>query len=271
MSDIVSVVNTLAENIYESIEKDVYKLLDELLYIDKNLLDLQVFKKLSLDSDKNTVILLALCFITMFLICFAIRRIIAMYTAKPSNTAGFILRIIICSTLAMSSYYICEILLDINFKISEVFMEMGEDVTGKEILFNTIKDVISSFGQEDGFISLNGAIKGMVGFGAISLLLNFCVRYVTVIFLVITAPLCFMMAINSSTFGIFTKWLKLLVINLFIQNITAIVIIIPLCISDTSSTVFKTLLVGSIYILYKINPFVSDIFSNLNITRGNNQ
>lgn len=270
MGDIVSVINTLAENVYSSIEQEVFVFLDEMLVIDKKILKLDIFKKLSFSSEDNYIILLALCFVTMFVICFGIKKIINMYSgSNDANTWKFVLKLIVSTMLMVSSYFLIETLLDINNMITEVLKSIGEETTGYEISFETLKTVINKIDTSSGFLSLNGAIKGLAGFGAVTVLINFCIRYITVVFLILVSPIAFMLSINDSTFGMFSQWLKLTISNLIIQNIVILVVMIPLSTKDMESNIFKILLVGSIYILYKVNSFVFEITAGFNIRKGN--
>lgn len=270
MDDIISVINTLAQNIFSAVDGELFDILDSLVVIDKEILLTEPIQKLSFKAEDSSIIILALSFITMFAICFGIKSLISMYSAEESkHTVKFILRVVICTIFMMSSYFLIETVLDINTLFGDVLRNIGEEVTGKEISFITLKELVLELEKDmtDSAISLDGAIKGLISFGVVSLLFTFAIRYVTVIFLIITTPIAIMLAINDSTFNIFVKWCKLLFINLFVQNIVIIVITIPLCMEDTDSIIFKVILVGSIYILYKIKSFASDLLNDFYIKR----
>lgn len=272
MEDIISVINTLAENIFSAVDGELFDILDSLVMIDKDILLTEPIKKLGFKSEDNSIILLALTFITMFAIFFGVRRLINMYNAGAGkDTAKFILRVVVCTILMMSSYFLIETVLDINKLFGDALKNIGEEVADKEISFITLKETILELEKDmtDTALSLDGVIKGMVSFGVVSLVFTFAIRYVTVIFLIIISPIAIMLAINDSTFGIFVKWCKTFITNLFIQNIVILVITIPLCIEDTESVIFKVILVGSIYILYKIKNFATDLLNDFHIKRSN--
>jgi len=270
VGDIISVINTLAQNIFSAVDGELFDILDDIVIIDKGILHTEPIQKLSFKAEDSSIILLALSFITLFAICFGIKRLISMYTAESSkDTVKFILRVVICTIFMMSSFFLIETVLDINTLFGDVLRNIGEEVTGKEISILTLKELILELEKDmtDTVISLDGAIKGIVSFGVISLLFTFAIRYVTVIFLIIITPIAIMLAINDSTFGIFVKWCKLLFFNLFIQNIVIIIITIPLCIESTDTVIFKVILVGSIYILYKIKTFAGEMLNDFHINR----
>lgn len=270
MQDIISVINTLAQNIFSAVDGELFDILDSLVIIDKKILLIEPIEKLSFKAEDSSIIILALSFITMFTICFGIRRLISMYSAQSSkHTVKFILRVVICTIFMTSSYFLIETVLDINMLFGDILKNIGEDVTGKEISFITLKELVLELEKDmtDSAISLDGAIKGLISFGVISLLFTFAIRYVTIVFLIIITPIAIMLAINDSTFNIFVKWCKLLFINLFVQNIVIVIITIPLCMEDTDSIIFKVILVGSIYILYKIKTFSNDLLNDFYIRR----
>ena len=266
MGDIISVINTLAQNLYSAIEKEVFVALDNLLIIQKDILKAEPLKRLSITSDSNSIILLAICFTTIAGICFGLRKMMGMYKGESNiDIMQFILRLIACSILSVYSWYICETLLDINSMISDVIQSIGHDIVGSKINFDTLKNIISNMKPDENFLSLDGAITGMVGFGATTLLFTFCIRYFMTIFLIIVAPISFMLAIDKNTYGIFCRWFKAFIANITIQNIALVFMIIPLSIKDTDNVMFKVVLVGSIYSLYKINDFVKGIVSHMSL------
>lgn len=271
MDNIISVINTLLQNIFSAVDGELFDILDSLVMINKDILLTEPIEKLGFKSEDNSIILIALTFITMFAIFFGIKRLINMYNAgSTKDTAKFILRVVICTILMMSSYFLIETVLNINELFGDVLKNIGEEITDKEISFVTLKETILELEKDmtDTAISLDGVIKGMVSFGVVSLVFTFAIRYVTVIFLILISPIAIMLAINDSTFVIFVKWCKLFITNLFIQNAVLLVITIPLCIDDVDSVMFKVILVGSIYILYKIKSFAGDLLNDFHIKRS---
>ena len=160
---------------------------------------------------------------------------------------------------------VLEQVLYINGLFSEIIASIGKDLTGEKICFENLKEVIVNLDKymSEEALSIDGIIKGVVSFGATTILISFAIRYVTLIFLIIVAPIIIMFACSSATSGIFKSWLKIFVTNLFVQHIALIILIIPLMFKGTKSEMFKIILVGSIYLLYKINNFTKDFLGNI--------
>ena len=72
-----------------------------------------------------------------------------------------------------------------------------------------------------------------------------------------------MFAASSATYGIFKSWIKMLCGNLFMQNVVVIILMIPLAVRNVDNNLFKIILVGSIYLLYKINNFSKELLGNI--------
>jgi len=83
------------------------------------------------------------------------------------------------------------------------------------------------------------------------------------IFLSVVSPVAIMFAASSATYGIFKSWVKMLLSNLFMQNVVVIILMIPLAVRDVDSDLFKIILVGSIYLLYRINNFSKEFLGNI--------
>ena len=181
----------------------------------------------------------------------------------------FIIKILIVSITVNCSFYICKQILEIFYLLTDVIDKIGVDITGKEIIFNNFKDIVLNIKdlQTNDILSLNGIVKGTISFGAIAILINFSIRYVTVIFLIIVSPLAIMCLSSDVTSGIFYTWGKMLLVSLLVQIVIKILIIIPMSYKDVNSLIFKIILVGTIYIIYKINNFVNELLVKIAVNK----
>ena len=111
-------------------------------------------------------------------------------------------------------------------------------------------------------LSIDGIIKGVISFGATTMLITFAIRYVTIMFLILVSPIAIMCASSSMTYGIFKNWTRSFLGNLLMQNIVVMILMIPLCVREVDNDLFKIILVGSIYLLYRINSFSKEFLGN---------
>lgn len=266
VTNIINAINVIAEKIFKSVEGEVFKGLDNLLIINSEILDKEPLKTLFVKSDGEGIIVLAMSFVIFFLIYYIIYRMIAMYNGENIDSIfKYMLRIIICVICSASSLFILGEVLNINGLLTEVITSIGKDLTGVEICFESLRELVLNLDEymSEEALSIDGIIKGVISFGATTILITFAIRYVTIIFLSIVSPIAIMFAASSSTYGIFKSWVKMFLGNLFIQNIVVIILMIPLATRKVDSDLFKIILVGSIYLLYRINKFSKEFLGNI--------
>lgn len=266
VDNILNAINIIAEKIFKSVEGEVFKGLDEFLIINETILEKEPLKTLFLQSDGKGLMILVMSFVIFFLVYYIVARMIAMYNGENvDNVFKYMLRIVICVICSMSSFFLCEQMLNINGILTDTIVNIGKDLTGEKICFESLREIVLNL---DGYmsqeaLSIDGIIKGVISFGATTILITFAIRYVTLIFLIFISPITIMFAASSSTYGIFKSWIKMLCSQLLIQNIVIIILMIPLSVKNVDNNLFRIILVGSVYLLYKINNFSKEFLGNI--------
>lgn len=266
VTNIINAINVIAEKIFKSVEGEVFKGLDDLLIINHEILDKEPLKMLFAKNDGEGLIVLVTSFVIFFLVYYLIARMIAMYNGENvDNIFKYMLRIIVCVICSTSSLFILEQVLNINGLLTESITSVGRDLTGEKICFENLRELVLNLDEymSKEAISIDGIIKGVISFGATTILITFAIRYVTIIFLSIISPIAIMFAASSSTYGIFKNWVRMFLGNLLIQNVIVIILMIPLSVRNVDSDLFKIILVGSIYLLYRINNFSKEFLGNI--------
>ena len=264
--DILNNLNTISEKLFKSVESQVYKVLDDLVVIGPNILNVEPLKKLCSIEKINGIIIIANSLIIMYAIYFAICQIVNLYNGENIVSGyKFIIKLVVVSLFVNFSYYICSEILNLFNLLTESIDIFCKDISGTNINFTSLKEAIINIKDflDNDLLSINGIIKGMVSFGSVSILINFSIRYVTIIFLILLSPFAFLSLTSRATSGIFETWIKLMVINLSIQIIVKLIILIPIVYKQTNTTMYKIILVGCIYLIYKVNSFTKEIFSKI--------
>lgn len=257
-------INILLEKIYKSVEGNVYELLDKLITISADILNKEPLKYIF--EDEYGVVFIATSLILFYVVQYIFMKLIAMYNGNnPENIFKFILRIIITVAIASSSKYICEVVLEINETFTSIISSIGENISKQEISFVGFGEVVTDLEKymSSDNLGIDGMIKGFISFGAITLLINYSVRYVTIIFCILVMPLAIMFSITLSTRGIFNSWLKICIVNLSQQWIVKLLLIIPLSFKQVDTDIFKIVVLGTIYLLYKINVFSKEFLGSI--------
>lgn len=264
--NIINSINIVIEKIYKSVEGQVYDLLDKTTVISPNILNKEPLSKVYEKNGESIFMIICLGLITFYSIHYIIERLVSMYDGNTSEGIyKFVLKLMLSIILMGSSLYLVETALNINDLITGAVSQAGKEITGQTISFNSLKEKITDldkYMQQD-FVSLDGLIKSFVAFGAITLLVNFSVRYVTIIFLIIVAPLGIMFMASSITAGASKAWLKMFVTTITMQIVVQLLLIIPLSFKDVNTSMFRIILVGTIYLLYRLNTFAKDLLGNI--------
>lgn len=276
--NLINSLNTVSQKLFKSIEGEVFSQIDNLVNITPKLFNEEPLKNIFSQDKINSLIVIANSLILFYVIYFIISKIISVYNGNKSDSVYvFVIKLIIVEVLVNSSYVICEEIINLNSLFTNCIDGFMKEITGKVVNFENLKENIVELNDllKSDMLSLDGIIKGVISFGSISILINFAIRYVTVIFLIIISPFAFVSLSNELTLGIFKTWIKTLFVTLMTQVIVKFVILIPMLYKDVNSMMYKIILVGSIYIIYKINNFTKEIFikitsdvSKMNIFNG---
>ncbi len=270
VSTIVNVINALCENLFSSIDTNIFPLLDELVFIDKQILNTgDKMNKLLSTSPTSGVLLLANSLFTAFVLYYAARLIISHLTGgNIESPAKFFLKAFLSGVCANFSLQICTFFINSTNLISTFFSELGKSIFGTNISFSTLTTMLNQTTSNsfDAF-SLDGILSGMLSISSFALIISFAFRYILIKVLVLLSPFAMLCLSNSSTIGFFKSWFKSLLSLLILQIVISIIMLIPFAlIKENSSTLFnKVLLVGSIMALLKSNQLVKEIIGGIGI------
>ncbi len=265
-SNIVGNLNLLSEKIFKVLEAEVYEILDKIINITPDILNNEPLKTLFVSNKSNGIIMIANALILFYVLHYIVLQMISIYNGKNiENVYQFIFKIIVIGILVNNSHFICEIILKIFNSLSYGVDIFCKEFVKKDLNFTTLKENIYNIKgiEKSDFLSVLGLIKGMISFGSISMLITLSIRYVTVILLILISPIAILALCSDSTSGFSKMWFKTLLINLSMQIFIKLILIIPITYKDTKSSIYKVIILGSLYLLYKLNSFINNIFSRV--------
>jgi len=263
VNDIINSLNLISEKLFKSVEGEVYTTLDKIVNISPDILKSDPLKNIFFENKVNGIILIANSLMMLYITYYMFTQLISLYNGNTTeNVYTFIIKLVVVFILINNSYFICELILNITIEITSSIELYGEDISGQDVTFSNLKEKIISIKDfmKNDLLSLDGLIKGVISFGAITILINFSIRYVTMIFLLIIFPLALTTLTSNITSGIFKSYFKIFIVTLLTQIVVKLVILIPLMYKDIDSIMYKIVLVGTIYIIYRINTFVKELF-----------
>lgn len=270
VSIIIQTINTIFSNFFSSIDTNIYDNLDNLVFLNSDILSNTFIKKLLGENGKNSLIYLAdalLLGISMFYVVrYYYSNMVDINIEKPNQ---FIFKLLIFAFVINSSYFVLDQLLNLTFLFSSSIQEIGQNITGHNINFAeliiSINNKISINTNEFNIFSFDGIIKSFVSVGFFNLIFIYSLRYIFIEVLVLFSPFAILSLINSSTSWIFRSWFKTLFSLLLIQVFIPLVIIVILSIDNN-----KILYVGGIYALVKLNDYIREIFGGVSLNVSQN-
>lgn len=270
INDILNSLNIISEKLFKSVEGQVYIVLDKIVNIKPDILNEEPLKSIFLEGKLNGVIVVANSFILFYITYYVFTQLMSMYNGKKAENAYlFVMKIIVVFVLVNNSYFICSMFLEVLDAFNNAILQLGESVAKQAVSFERLKESILSIDDfmKNDLLSLNGLIKGVISFGIITILINFSIRYVTIIFLIIISPFAIMSISGAISLGFFKTWLRMFITNMSIQIVVNLLLIIPLVYKETGDLMYKIILVGTIYLMYKITEFTRELFVKISEDR----
>ena len=269
---IIDTINTIFGNLFGSIDNSLYTFLDDLTFINSDILQDNHFEKLFGTSVSNGILIIANSLLFGFLLYYGLRYLLSHFTYHPVESPGnFVLKLIIYGIAMNFSFFILEMILDLNSNITLAIRSLGENLTGKDICFSELIQSMNPNVAVDtnalDIFTIDGLLKGTLSFSLLSLVLSYAFRYIMVQVFILLAPFAILSLSLNTTSWFFKSWAKNLFSLLLIQIIVALVLLILFSIPYNSGDLFtKIIYLGGIYTLIKANSFVREFVGGISTT-----
>ena len=266
---IINTINTIFETLFSSIDNSLYSVLDDVTFINSNILYDKNFEILFGTSTSNGILLIANSFLLGFILYYSARYLIAHFTYTQSETPfSFIFKLILCGIAMNFSFFILEMIIDLNFNVSYAIRSLGQNLFNKNVCFSelitTINTNIAIDTNSLNIFSLDGLIKGVLSLSLLNLIFSYSLRYILIKVFVLLAPFAFLSLCLNKTSWFFNAWFRNIFSLLFIQIIVSLVLLILFSMDFSSDNLFsKFVYVGGIYALIKTNSLVRDFIGGV--------
>lgn len=266
---ILNTINYIFETLLSSIDNKLYGILDDLTFINSDILHDDYFSKIFGTSTTNGILLIANSLLLGILLYYAIRYFLAHITyVEAEKPFAFIFKLIIYGICMNFSYFILEQLLDINSYITLAIRDLGNQLFGKSICFSELISIINSSVYVDNsslnIFSLDGLLKATMSISLLGLVFSYSLRYVMVKIFILISPFAILSKSSSSLSWFFKSWAKNLFSLLFIQIIVSMLLLILFSMKYDSSNLFtKFVYIGGIYALLQVNSFVREFIGGV--------
>ena len=276
---IIQTINSIFQTLFSSIDNSVYKILDEITFVNSNILTDSIFEKLFGTNSSNGLLLVANSLLLGFTLYYCIRLLYSYYmNLQIERPFQFIFKLLIFGIVMNCSYVICKQFLELNSFISDAIRSIGENVLGNEISFSELitqlNDYISI--NEEGFtiFSFDGMIKSFISIGLFNLIFSYALRFILIKIFILLTPFCILSLINNSTSWLFKTWFRTILSLLLQQSFISIILLIIFSVPYQSENMLSKLIyIGGIYALIRANSYIrtliggvsTDVSSNLQL------
>ena len=269
---IIDTINTIFETIFSSIDNNLYSLLDELTFIDSDILNDKYFQDILGTSASSGILLIANTLLFAFILYYSIKYLLSHLTYdridKPSS---FVIKMILYAICMNSSFFIIQLFIDLMSNISLVIRSIGEDLFQESICFSSLITNINASISVDtaslNIFTIDGLIKGVLSISLLNLVFSYSLRYIFIKVFVLITPFAFLSLILSNTSWFFKAWLKNLFALLFIQIIVSLILLLMFSVDFSNTDLFnKFIYVGGMYGLIRANALVRDFIGGVSTT-----
>ena len=273
---IIDTINTIFNKLFSSIDNSLYSLLDNLFFIDENILKENYLKILLGNSVSKSLLILANSLLVGFCVYYCFKLLFSHFSyielEKPHE---FIFKLLIYGICINYSYFICEKLLYINNLISSSICEIGKNIFGNDISFSNlllnINTIINIEKNTFNIFSIDGLLKSFISISLFNLIFSYSLRYILIKVFVLITPFSILTLINKSTSWFFKTWFRSLISLLLLQSFVSIILLIIFSVNFNNKDIFsKFLYLGGIYTLSKSNNYIRELIGGISTNISSN-
>lgn len=274
-TSIIETINSIFETLFSSIDITIYSVLDELTFIDKNILNNSIFQKIFGSTGNNGLLVIANSLLVGFSLYYAIRLIYSYYmNLQIERPYQFIFKLLIFGIVMNCSYFICNQFIQINSFISDAIRTVGSNIFGHDISFSELINKLNYLSikeKEFNIFSFDGLIKSFISISLFNLIFSYSLRYIMVKVFILITPFAILSLINESTSWFFKTWLKTVLSLLFQQSLVAIILLIIFSFNFSSNNIISQLMcIGGIYALVRANSYIRSLIGGISTDVSNN-
>ena len=274
-TSIIETINSIFETLFSSIDTTIYSVLDELTFIDKNILNNSIFQKIFGSTGNNGLLVIANSLLVGFSLYYAIRLIYSYYmNLQIERPYQFIFKLLIFGIVMNCSYFICNQFIQINSFISDAIRTVGSNIFGHDISFSELINKLNYLSikeNEFNIFSFDGLIKSFISISLFNLIFSYSLRYIMVKVFILITPFAILSLINESTSWFFKTWLRTVLSLLFQQSLVSIILLIIFSFNFSSNNIISQLMcIGGIYALVRANSYIRNLIGGISTDVSNN-
>lgn len=267
---IISAINSIFQTIFSSIDNNLYSILDDITFINTDILNSSYFQNIFGTSTANGILLIANSLILGFLLYYCVKLLLSnLLITQAERPTSFIFKLVVFGICMNSSIFICQQFIFFSSCISSSIQELGKNIFGTSISFSNLVTKLNSIIEieENSFtiFSIDGLLKSVISISFLNLTFSYALRYIMLKVFILISPFAFLSLVTTSTSSFFKAWIKCFLALLFVQIFVSVILLIIFSIDFSVNNIFsKFLICGSIFALLKANSFVKEFMGGIN-------
>lgn len=273
---IIKTINNIFQTLFSSIDSSIYSFLDDIVFVDNNILNESFMLKIFGTNSSNGLLLIVNSLLVGFLIYYGIRLLYSHYLGlQIERPYQFVFKIIIFGICINCSLFILEQLININSFLSSAIREVGENIFNCNISFtelvSKLNESVTTENPTFNIFSFEGIIKSFTSIGLLNLIFSYSLRYIMLKVFILITPFAILTLINSSTSWFFKMYFRTIISLLLLQSLVSIILIVIFTFSFNNTDVFSQLMyIGGIYALIRANSYMKDLLGGISTDVSNN-
>ena len=142
---IINAINTIFQTIFSSIDNNLYSILDNITFINADILNSSHFRNIFGSSATNGILLIANSLIIGFLLYYCSKLLLSNFLITQAEIpTSFIFKLTIFCLFMNSSIFICEQLIFFTSCISSSIQELGNNIFNTTVSFSNLVDTLNT-------------------------------------------------------------------------------------------------------------------------------
>ena len=135
-TNIINTINTIFSNLFSSVDNSLYEVLDDLVFVNSDILKDKYFNNIFGLSTNNGILLIANSLLVGLILYYSAKLMMSNFTYQRTEPpAQFIIKCIIFGICMNSSFFIIEQIINLNFNVCSLIRSLGEDMFRKKYMF----------------------------------------------------------------------------------------------------------------------------------------
>lgn len=267
---IIDTINAIFAKLFSSVDNSMYDTLNDLAFLSDSILENSFFKSIFNFANNNNILLIANSLLIGFSLYYCLRLLFSHLIGNPvEHPVSFLLKLLLFGICMNQSFFFCKEILSFNYLLTSTLLELGENLLGTSIDFNSLiiklNSVISIDSDSLDIFSFDGIIRSFISVSLFNLLLSYSLRLIMIQIFILICPFAFLTLLNKNTSRFFYSWLRIFLSLLLLQNLIALILILLFSIDITEKNILSKLYcVGCLYALMRSNHYIQSLIGGIN-------